>query len=424
MDKPLKRPSRTALRAALAPGARRLLDAVILAASDSGVESWAVGGAVRDCAAGLPVRDLDVSVAAADMAGVLALARSVARRTGGVARVSAADLGTATVTTTDAAVDLAALRDERYARPGALPTATLGASLDADLARRDFTVNAVALGLTGPRAGALVDPFDGLADLAARRLRALHARSYVDDATRLWRGARVAAQHRLRPDAADAALIAAGARWLAPISGERLFAEFRLTAARRTFRSALRLLDRWGTLAGVHPAFALAPATDRALGRHPGPHAPEVAAALVLAPLDGRDAVLDRLRPPRAVRAAVDGAARLLVAGAAPPRDAPADADRLAPLATTPPAARDAARWLAPAAQAALQRDLRRWERTAPHLDAAALLALGVPAGPELGRLLACLRRERYLGNLSGVAQARDLVRDELRRAAGRTTRR
>ncbi|MDA1004401.1 MAG: hypothetical protein O3B31_13825, partial [Chloroflexi bacterium] len=70
--------------------------------------------------------------------------------------------------------------------------------------------------------------------------------------------------------------------------------------------------------------------------------------------------------------------------------------------------------WLAPAAMRPLGRALVRWERTRPHLDAHALMALGVPPGPALGRTLACLRRERYLGNLKTVAAARHLVRERI----------
>ena len=70
-----------------------------------------------------------------------------------------------------------------------------------------------------------------------------------------------------------------------------------------------------------------------------------------------------------------------------------------------------AARWLDPAGQRPLQRELRRWERTRPALDTAALLRLGVERGPALGAWLERLRRERYLGTLRDAASARRAVR-------------
>src|SRR4051812_3275285 len=81
-------------------------------------------------------------------------------------------------------------RRERYERPGALPEVQLGASLEEDLARRDFTVNAIALRLAD---GALTFHPGAREDLDARRLRVLHDASFRDDPTRLLRMARYAA---------------------------------------------------------------------------------------------------------------------------------------------------------------------------------------------------------------------------------------
>ena len=82
-------------------------------------------------------------------------------------------------------IDLAGARRESYVRPGALPTVDLGAPIRTDLARRDFTVNAMAIPLAGP--ADLLDPYDGQADLRAGLLRVIHDRSFVDDPTRAIR---------------------------------------------------------------------------------------------------------------------------------------------------------------------------------------------------------------------------------------------
>ena len=394
--------SGASLRGALEAPGRALLSAALAEARDRGHPLWLVGGGVRDLALGRPMHDLDLAV---DVdAG--RFARAVARRLGraGVEVGAEPRFGTASVRLGGRALDLARLRREVYDRPGALPTVSPTRSIEVDLGRRDFSVNAVALRLDGPRVE-VIDPFGGLDDLAAGRLRVLHPRSFEDDATRLWRGARTAAICDLAPDGATAELIAAGTGHLATISGERLWGEVARTALRGRAGRTLALADAWGVLAGTHPALRLDSATGTALARRPGPHAPALLAALLLAPLDDAATILDRLAAPRPAREAVLAVAALLAAGRVP-----RDMDRFDRLAG-PGEARIAARWLDPAAQPALQRDLTRWERIGPHLDAAALQALGVPHGPALGRTLARLRRERYLGILRTRAQARDAVR-------------
>ena len=362
------------------------------------------------------MRDLDVAIAGE----VARFAHAVAARLGRAMAevVTEPRFGTAAVRAGAAALDLARLRRERYAAPGALPVVSFTASLEADLGRRDFSVNAVALCLHAPdlggARGAIVDPFGGLADLAARRLRVLHARSFADDATRLWRGARTAAICDLAPDLETARLIAAARPYLHAISGERLWAELARTAERGRAGRALALADAWGVLRGTHPALALSPEATAALARRPTPLPPARLAALLIAPLASpreRRAALDRLAAPRAARQAVEGAARLLEAGRAATGSRAAALDALAPLAGLPVEARLAARWLDPPGQPPLQRALARWERARPALDAAALQRLGVPRSPALGRTLDRLRRARYLGTLGTPAAARRAVR-------------
>ena len=363
------------------------------AAEERGEPLWLVGGALRDCAVGLPLRDVDVSVDG----DAPALAAAVARRLGGeVQRFPR--FATAAVRLGDRELDVASLRRERYPRPAALPVVETGATLEEDLARRDFSVNAVALGLAGPRRGRLVDPLGGLEDLAWRRLRALHPRSFVDDPTRLWRGARYAARLRLRPTADTAVLIAEGGRWLRRVSGRRLWVEFRRGAEESRVGTALRLLDEWGVLGATAPGFALAPGAAEALRRRPGPHPPSLLLAVMLAPLPAREDALSRLGPPREARRAVTEACRLLSLR----DDAPRSLERVE---GSGQAARTAARWLDPRRQRLLQRALGRWERARPPLGAEALARLGVSRGPALGRMLRSLRRERYLGTLSSAAE-------------------
>lgn len=390
------------LRRSLPRPLRTLYDAALSVARGLGeAELWAVGGTVRDAARGVEPRDLDL----ASRRDPSRLAREIADRTGGTATIEER-FGTASVILRDGRIDLATLRTERYPRAGSLPEIAPGASIEDDLGRRDYTVNAFALCVLGRDRGQVVDPFDGLGDLGRRRLRILHPRCFRDDATRLWRGARLAARLELRPDPATAGAIEEGARYLESISGTRLWAEFALLAGERRVGRALTLLRSWGVLRGVHPAFELAAEAARALRHRPGPHAPAVLAAVLLASRERRDSVLGRLNAPLEAVHAVAGATALLAAGGGA-----IEPELLERLSATDEAARRAALWLDPVGQRALQPPLRRWERSRPHLDARALMRLGVPEGPAVGSVLGRLRSERYLGNLSNAVEARRAVR-------------
>lgn len=212
-----------------------------------------VGGAVRDALLGRAPHELDL-VVEGDAA---ALARRAAERLGGRAVVHDR-FGTATVHAPGAVFDVASARRERYARPGALPDVQLGATLEEDLARRDLTVNAIALSLPDGHLTAVPGACD---DLEAGVLRVLHDRSFADDPTRMLRLARYAGRLGFAPDRGTDALLAAAVRAgaAATVSGERLGEELRLLAGEPQ-PAALEALARHGLGAVVlHPAFAVDP---------------------------------------------------------------------------------------------------------------------------------------------------------------------
>ena len=135
------------------------------AAERAGANAHLVGGAVRDALLGLPAPNLDLVVVGDPQPLIEAL--------GGDARVHDR-FGTATVATADGSVDVARARTETYEHPGALPTVAPADELGADLARRDFSVNSIAVPVSDP--GRVIDPQGGLDDLRAGMLRVLHER--------------------------------------------------------------------------------------------------------------------------------------------------------------------------------------------------------------------------------------------------------
>jgi tRNA nucleotidyltransferase (CCA-adding enzyme) len=234
----------------------------IVAALAEEEAAYVVGGAVRDVLLGRSPRELDFVIEG----DAVAVARRVATRLGG--RVVVHDrFGTATVEAPGAVFDLAGARRERYERPGALPEVELGASLEEDLARRDFTVNAIALHLAD---GEIVALPGAREDLREGVLRVLHARSFVDDPTRLLRLVRYAARLGFSVHPSTDSLAAAGVDFVAAVTGARLGAELRLLLG-EPLPDALVGLERHGLgRAVVGPAFAVDPSlVSRALSLCP-----------------------------------------------------------------------------------------------------------------------------------------------------------
>ena len=173
-------------------------------------------------------------------------------------------------------LDVASARVETYPVPADKPVVHFGA-LEDDLARRDFTINAMAVDLA---TSTLLDPHGGEADLAARQLRFLHANSVKDDPTRLVRAARYASRlgFELAPESAtQAARTLAAWPWpwrtgdspeKAPAAlGTRLSRELELLLVQENWRVALKLLQEWGGLSLLDPLLQADPLWTRRLRR-------------------------------------------------------------------------------------------------------------------------------------------------------------
>ncbi len=241
--------ARVSERLAALPGIERLREAA------AGTRAHLVGGAVRDLLLGRERTDIDVAVEG-DV-------RRLAERLGGETRTHER-FATATVRLDGVVVDLAATRSETYAHPGALPEVE-PASLADDLARRDFTVNAMALPLVGDPQ--LIDPHGGLGDLERGELRVLHPGSLRDDPTRALRAARYAARYGFTLEAETAKLIRAAN--LSTVSTDRIEAELRKLAAEPDARRGFELLGEWGLLEIGPDAAELTDAVAAILGAEP-----------------------------------------------------------------------------------------------------------------------------------------------------------
>jgi tRNA nucleotidyltransferase (CCA-adding enzyme) len=195
------------------PGMERLLPAL-----EGLPPAYLVGGAVRGLLRGDDPKDVDIAVEG----DARSAARAVAERLGSGAR-EYERFGTATVETPASTYNFATTRQESYDEPGALPRVS-PASLAEDLGRRDFAINAMAIGLSGDDLGHLYDPYGGVADMEAGFVRVLHERSFLDDPTRLLRALRYAARlgFVLDPETERLAREAVAADALSTVSGARI----------------------------------------------------------------------------------------------------------------------------------------------------------------------------------------------------------
>ena len=204
------------------------------------VPAYLVGGVVRDLLLARPRLDIDV-VIEGDVAA-LAAAPGFVLESGG-------RFLTGTLSLDGAEIDIAQARAETYPQPGALPEVT-PATIDQDLARRDFTVNAMAIPLAGN--AELIDPHGGLDDLRAGTVRVLHHRSFIDDPTRALRAARYAARFDLELEPRTEKLLRAAD--LSTVSDDRVQGELRRIAAEPDPAKAVYLIVEWGILPSIDPA--------------------------------------------------------------------------------------------------------------------------------------------------------------------------
>ncbi len=253
---------------------------------------YLVGGAVRDLLLGRGRGDIDLVVEGDP--------RDLAEALGAEVVESHSRFGTLKVALDDEEiVDIAAARRESYVRPGALPTVDVGGPIRTDLARRDFTVNAMAVPLSEPRE--LIDPYDGQADLEAGVLRVIHPGSFVDDPTRAIRAARYAARFGFGIEARTRDLLRATD--MATITPERRWAELRKLADEASAVRALELLAGWGLIEPREggESFALAREVDRLMASPPWSEEADRAEAILAAALGpwAGEASLAGARPSR-----------------------------------------------------------------------------------------------------------------------------
>lgn len=422
-------------RTRLSPSLQQLLQTSARIAEAHGMGVYAVGGFVRDVLLGVSNEDVDLTV---EGDGV-AFARHLAAALDGTWKGPSA-FGTAVVIAHDGhKIDVATARRETYKHPAALPTVVPG-SLRDDLFRRDFSINTLAFALNGPEAFSLIDWYGGGADLAEGVIRVLHNRSFRDDPTRIFRAIRleqrfgfVLHRHTLR-------LLqrAVEKRWIELLSGARLWRELRLMLGGEAPVACLERLDELQILPHIDAALVLSPAQLALLTRVTEARIelaethPEVigrAWPLYLATfLYGMEADLIRrigtrlALAPRAIQellagiAAVEAACHRLRLETDLRPSAVVAALRALPLELLPLLLA-----LSPSGEVRqlIQSYLMTWRHVRPGLTGDDLKRLGVPQGPQIGRLLTRVLAAKLDGEAPTLEAEESLVRRAVAQGQG-----
>jgi Poly A polymerase head domain/Probable RNA and SrmB- binding site of polymerase A len=329
----------------------------------AGEEAWVVGGAVRDELLGREVIDLDVACREPRQA-----ARAYAKRSGGAPFPLSERHGAWRV-----ALDAGRTVDFTPLRNG----------IEDDLATRDFTINAIAEPLDG---GEPADPFGGRADLAGRVLRAVSASAFEDDPLRLLRAVRLEDELGFRLDPETEQLVREHAGLVAAPSGERIYAELvRLSA------DGFRRADQLGLLAPLGGSVERLEAVE---------------------PLDSWESRLAAVLGESLLRLPVPNElqryARTMLRAEPPADDSLRAVHRFR--RATEPWALDALAFVGAWPLADAVRAARDAEPEQPLLTGEDILALGVPSGPEVGRLLDLVAEEHAVGTISRPEEAVELV--------------
>jgi tRNA nucleotidyltransferase (CCA-adding enzyme) len=392
----------------------------VAAASEPYDGVYLVGGTVRDILLGEPNFDVDIAVEG----DAIALARSVADALDGRVRPHR-KFGTAVVLYgDDQRIDVVTARTEFYDAPAALPSVE-HATIREDLFRRDFTINAMAVSLRGADFGRLVDPFHGRRDLEARTIRVLHNLSFIDDPTRIFRAIRYESRYGFRMDEHTQRLARGTIEMglVGDLSSARLRDELVALLEEGDAGASILRLAELGAGRAIHPHLAADEEAVELLGRlralNERYDTGIPAWRLALATLARRlppDEIYDWLRRLKVQRRDADRIAwgvtvgpRLverLRAGTPEPSEIVALAEPFAPDAPLFALALDD---LEP-----LHEYFRRLRDVRLEVSGADLAKLGLGESPQVGEILAELRRRKLNGQLDGrdseLAAARELI--------------
>ena len=258
----------------LTPDQLRGVNLIQEIARRAGLNLYLTGGTIRDLITGFPIRDIDLSI----QGNPLKLQKELEKAGISVQGVEEDLRVLHLLLPGNVRAEINLTRSETYDKPGKPPTIA-AATINEDLRRRDFTVNAMALSLNPGSRGLLLDPFNGIADIETKVLRVLHNYAFLEDPVRLIRAGRLSARfHWPLEDRTQARYESAKENnYIEYVSKRAIGAELEQLAHEDDPIAIMRALEKDGWLKILHPHWSVAKAEASDLGhaiklRHVFPH--------------------------------------------------------------------------------------------------------------------------------------------------------
>jgi len=387
-----------------------------------GQKLYLVGGVVRDLLLERSNFDLDLVLEG----DAISLARELADVKGGKVTTHPR-FGTAKLRWGSFSVDFTTARSETYPEPCVLPVVK-PASIKEDLFRRDFTINAMAVELSPDAYGQLLDLYGGRGDLEHKLIRVLHERSFIDDATRIWRGLRYEQRLDFELEPVTLRLLKRDISYLDRLSGDRLRHELELVLKEEYPEKVLQRAGELGVLAKLHPALKgdgwLAEKFGQAR-RLSAPDSPSFGLYLSLLAyrLSGEEAeqLISRLRLPKLAAQALRDTISLKngLTSLADPGLPPSRIYSFLHGYSTPAVMANALAGESPVACQHLHLFLSRLRYIKPALSGGDLARMGVAPGPEIKETLELLLTARLDGKVNTKQDEESLVKKLLAGAKG-----
>lgn len=234
----------------LQPEQMNLLKHASLVSNES-IDIYLVGGTVRDILLLQPPRDIDLMFTGDNQNAPEKICSSMKAKF-----IQRSEFGTWKLQKNDLVIDLSVSRKESYSYPGALPDVISG-NFEEDLARRDFSINAMAVSLNHDSWGNLLDPFNGDRDIRKRIIRVLHPKSFMDDATRILRAIRYAKRMGFKLENETEEILRRDIQQLNTIGSDRVRNELQLIFREGMVAQILEYAQKLGVLLGIHPNIKL-----------------------------------------------------------------------------------------------------------------------------------------------------------------------
>jgi tRNA nucleotidyltransferase (CCA-adding enzyme) len=433
-----ERDMRRLMADALPRGIWGMVQAASQAAAEMDMPLYFVGGLVRDLLLGKPPTDIDLVVEG----DAIALVRRLQVTHGGEVH-SHAQFGTAkwdldsdtwhslatgvTLDNLPDTIDFVTARQEFYNQPSALPEVERG-SIKLDLHRRDFSINTLAVRLDGAHMGELLDFYGGRRDLEQRLIRVLHSLSFIDDPTRILRAVRLEQRLKFRIESRTAQLMADALPMLDRVTGDRIRHEIELALEEADPMPIMARLAELGVLAQIHPGLTWPEAATgpfrqvpvvtgnpewrRALGSSGLATFIYFALWLSHMPAMVQEETMLRLKVRKSTRDDVEALSHLLrQLNSLAPDARPSQV--VATLRPYPDRVLLTA-LIAVGTESAGGRQImqyqRQWRTVRSALDGTDLLAMGLEAGPQIGRLLDRLLAARLDGLVADEAGEQSLL--------------